>query len=88
MGSFSKIHLVIIHKLLQADKITLDSISILGHSLGAHTAGYAGKWFNRLYPDHKIPRITGLDPAGLSFEYSSKQWLNPMTETEKQRNFT
>lgn len=34
----------------------------LGHSLGAHICGYAGRHFYNL-TDQFIPRITGLDPA-------------------------
>ncbi|KAL4237011.1 hypothetical protein ACF0H5_005395 [Mactra antiquata] len=41
---------------------------IIGHSLGAHIAGYAG---------HRVPgvvgRITGLDPAGLAFGGKSRK---------------
>lgn len=35
---------------------------ILGHSLGAHICGFAGRTFTNL-TDQYIPRITGLDPA-------------------------
>lgn len=42
---------------------TLDRLIVVGHSLGAHTAGYAGKQFNRL-SGTKLPFIIALDPAG------------------------
>ncbi|KAJ2938931.1 hypothetical protein O0L34_g17742 [Tuta absoluta] len=38
-------------------------VHIIGHSLGAHIAGFAGKTFTRLTGKH-VGRISGLDPAG------------------------
>lgn len=39
--------------------VPLDSIHIIGHSLGAHAAGYAASNVK----SGRIPRVTGLDPA-------------------------
>ncbi|XP_011178449.2 phospholipase A1 [Zeugodacus cucurbitae] len=42
--------------------VPLKNIHLVGHSLGAHIMGNAGRTFTKL-TGLKIPRITGLDPA-------------------------
>ncbi|KAK2540982.1 Lipi [Columba guinea] len=44
------------------DGASLDTIYMIGVSLGAHIAGFVGQKYNG-----KVGRITGLDPAGPSF---------------------
>lgn len=46
--------------------INSEDIHVIGHSLGAQIAGFAGKTFEKL-TGSKMARITGLDPAGPCF---------------------
>lgn len=46
----------LIAALLDKTNLKLDSVHVIGFSMGAHIAGYVGKKFNG-----RIPRITGTD---------------------------
>lgn len=46
--------------------VQLSNIHVIGHSLGSHIAGAAGRSF-QLESGKRLPRITGLDPANPCF---------------------
>uniref|UniRef100_A0A0A9XC10 Lipase member H n=2 Tax=Lygus hesperus TaxID=30085 RepID=A0A0A9XC10_LYGHE len=55
--------------LISETAIRLNNLHLVGHSLGAHVSGFAGKRFQEEY-DLKLYRITCLDPAGPLFNYN------------------
>lgn len=49
----------LIDRMVAEQRTSLDSIHLIGHSLGAHTSGFAGSFVR----SGKVSRVTGLDPA-------------------------
>ncbi|ESO92956.1 hypothetical protein LOTGIDRAFT_145406 [Lottia gigantea] len=56
----------LIKALKESKGMDYDDFHVIGHSLGAHAAGFTGKRITDL-TGSKIGRITGLDPAGYNF---------------------
>ncbi|CAG5099570.1 Similar to Liph: Lipase member H (Rattus norvegicus), partial [Cotesia congregata] len=51
--------------------LDLDTFHLIGHSMGAQMAGFVGK-----YSKYTLPRITGLDPAGPGFYFTTAEHIN------------
>ncbi|KAK0176252.1 hypothetical protein PV328_000405 [Microctonus aethiopoides] len=74
VGKIGKRVAQMINWLIKKNRIDITDLHIIGFSLGAHVAGFTGKALAPL----KVPRITGLDPAGPGFA-----WLSPDKRLDK-----
>lgn len=63
---------MIIHKLVVKYGLNLKKITLIGHSLGAHVAGIAGKILRELL-GQTVAIVIGLDPAKPRFDLSDHQ---------------
>lgn len=55
---------MVIEHMVTKHNVNLEDIHIIGHSLGAHTAGFAGMFFN-IETGNKVGRITGLGKVNI-----------------------
>ncbi|XP_066253402.1 phospholipase A1-like [Euwallacea similis] len=60
----------LVGEFIASSKISPKNVHLIGHSLGSHVAGFAGK---KVFQDTgmKVGRISGLDPAGPAFRHPS-----------------
>lgn len=59
-------------------QVPFDSIVIIGHSLGAHIAGYCGKWLRQ----GQLSYIVGLDPASTLHRYDEPNERLALTDAK------
>lgn len=71
----------LLEKIHTEKKVELKDIHIIGHSLGAHVAGFAAKRVTQLARS-KIWQVTGLDPAGPLFETPPEPKQNRLSDTD------
>jgi hypothetical protein len=68
----------LIEYLVENHFTTLDKVHLLGHSLGAHCCGFAGKYLTI----GKLPRITAFDPARPDFDNKGPSERLHLTDAE------
>ncbi|XP_063704007.1 phospholipase A1-like [Culicoides brevitarsis] len=68
--------------LLDENLVDLKEIYLVGHSLGAHTAGLTGKDLQKL-TGKKVPAIMALDPAGPLFSQEHKERRLDKSDAER-----
>ncbi|CAL7938256.1 unnamed protein product [Xylocopa violacea] len=66
-------------KLVNKYGVNVNEISVIGHSLGAHVAGFSGKHVQQVFKQ-KYKQIIGLDPAGP--EYNDKDCVNRLCQSD------
>ena len=58
---------------------------LVGHSLGAHLVGKAGRIF-RTFRSEPVGRVSGLDPAGPRFVDGPIEWALPELHANRDGN--
>ncbi|ESP05106.1 hypothetical protein LOTGIDRAFT_102360, partial [Lottia gigantea] len=71
-----------IEAMSDSEGISLNMVHLVGHGLGAHVAGFAGKRLNFLGIGERLGRITALDPSGPGFALEDDNDHLDMTDAE------